>query len=70
MRAAPAEAFASPLIARKSQRIFIANALSRKGARSHAARGSRIEMNSALSHQAGHYLAEQAASAQASLGQA
>ena len=66
MRAAPAQALPSPLIARKSQQIVIAIALIAPidGARSNRPQGSRIEVNSALITSAGHFVAEHMAAAQ------
>jgi hypothetical protein len=59
MRAAPAEALASPLIARKSQQIVIAMALvAPKMVRFQSPQGSRIEVNSVLSPVGRHLLAE------------
>src|SRR5215469_12635828 len=64
MRAAPAEVLASPLIARKSQRIVIAIALIAPVKRGLT---SQLDVNSALRRWDGHYVAERWVLAQALL---
>ena len=62
MRAAPAEVLASPLIARKSQRIVIAIALIAPVKRRLT---SQLDVNSALTRWDAHYVAEQSVPVQA-----